>query len=125
MLRRMEVLRRSVELPAPPAEVWAALTRAELFSQWFGSEVELEPGAGARARFRSPDGSERTAVIEVAEERRLLVLRFHPFERDPQGHARQAPGGLIRFLLKEVPGGTQLEIEDSTRSSHELSGTVR
>jgi uncharacterized protein YndB with AHSA1/START domain len=117
---------RSVELAAPPAAVWAALTRPELFSQWFGANGELEQRAGGRAVFRWPDGSEKTAVVEAVEVPHLLLLRFHPFERDPAGVVRQGTGGHIRFLLRETEsGGTRFEIEDSTSSSLPLAGLPR
>jgi uncharacterized protein YndB with AHSA1/START domain len=122
----MSSVRRAIDLPAPPSEVWAALERAELFSLWFGAQVELEPRAGGHASFRSPDGSERTAVVEVVDVPRLLLLRFLPLERDATGAIRQRPGGRMRFLLREnESGGTRFEVEDATGSGLALAGGAR
>jgi activator of Hsp90 ATPase-like protein len=60
-------IEREVLLPASPAEVWKALTDGGQVSEWFGAKVEMEPKRGGRVRFRFPDGSERSAVIETFE----------------------------------------------------------
>lgn len=121
----VEPTRRSVELPADIDQVWAALTSSDLFSQWFGEQVELDPRPGGRGSFRSDDGSERTAVVEVIDPPKLLVLRFHPFGRDASGRTKQTKGGYMRFALRRSESGTRLDIEDSTSLVLEFSGVAR
>src|SRR5947208_387171 len=55
----MEVVREIV-FPAPPEEVWEALTEPERLEEWFANEVELDArpgggGLGGRRAARSRD----------------------------------------------------------------------
>ena len=108
-----EQIEREVLLPASPAEVWKALTDGGQVSEWFGAEVEMEPKRGGRVRFRFPDGSERSAVIETFEIERLLFLRWLPFERDAEGKTESRPSTNVRFYLKPRHGGTLLVVRES------------
>ena len=116
---------RGVDLSAPPDQVWQALIRPELFVQWFGAELDLDPTPGGRFELHMSDGSVKTGVVEVADEPVYLVLRHHPFERDPGGNVRQTAGGYVRFVLREIDGGTRLKVDDSTGSELELSAASR
>jgi uncharacterized protein YndB with AHSA1/START domain len=114
-LREEEVnneVTREIELPAETATVWGALTRGDRLSAWFGAEVEIEARPGGRATFTWPDGTERAAVVEAIEPRRLLVLRWLPFLRGPGGSRPQTPG-LIRFVLRPTLGGTRLTVTEA------------
>ena len=109
-----EKVRREVVLPAPPEEVWAALVLPERLSAWFGARVDMPVASpGARATFAFPDGSSRSAVIEVAEAERCLVLRWLPFERTAEGRLRQRRPTTVEFVLRLCPEGTRLEVTES------------
>jgi uncharacterized protein YndB with AHSA1/START domain len=111
-----ELIRREVELPASPREVWEALIDGKRVSTWFGAEVEMTSGLGGRARFHWPDGRERGAVIEAFEPEQLLILRWLPFERDAGSTTREVPGTRIRFTLGRREGGTLLTVEETLPS---------
>ncbi|HZC28630.1 MAG TPA: SRPBCC domain-containing protein, partial [Gaiellaceae bacterium] len=69
----MEVT-REVVVPAPPEEVWQALTEPERLEEWFANEVELDVRPGGAALFRWDDGEERRAAVrEVQPEERLVL----------------------------------------------------
>jgi uncharacterized protein YndB with AHSA1/START domain len=117
------LVEREVELHAPAAAVWRALTRGTELSGWFGARVELEPRPGGRASFRWPDGSEREARIEVFEPERHLLLRWLPFERDGRGAQTVKPAGQVRFLLEDRGDRTLLKVTETTAGSDMLSAT--
>ena len=108
---------RMIVLPADAARVWTALTDGDRLSIWFGARVELVARRGGRASFEWPDGRSREAVVEVLEPHRLLVLRWLPFERDPQGRTRQRVPGTIRVALEPDPPGTRLRISEERAGS--------
>ena len=60
----MEVTRELV-LPAPPEEVWDALTDPERLKEWFANDVEWD---GDELVYRWDDGEERRARIDEAED---------------------------------------------------------
>jgi uncharacterized protein YndB with AHSA1/START domain len=105
---------RELVTASSPAEVWAALTRPERLSQWFGATVDIDARPGGRATFRWPDGRVRGAVVEAAVPERLLVLRWLPFEHDPSGRIRHVAGTEVRFRLRAHPGGTLMQVTEAT-----------
>lgn len=109
----MEPHRFSIEIGAPPEGVWRALTDPVLFSQWYGATVRIDARSGGAATFRFEDGIERTGVVEIIEPPRLLLFRWHPFQRDAGGRTVHAPAGYLRFILRPAGDATLLEIEDS------------
>src|SRR4051794_41713077 len=52
-------IEREIVVPAPPDEVWEALTEPERLEEWFASEVELDAQPGGEGVFRWGDGDER------------------------------------------------------------------
>ncbi len=96
----MEVT-REVVFPAPPDEVWEALTEAGQLEEWFANDVELDPRPGGTGVFRWDDGEERHATVLVADPGERLVL-------DWDEH------GEVEFTLEEVEEGTRLLVREST-----------
>jgi uncharacterized protein YndB with AHSA1/START domain len=74
----MDTVKRELFLDADPAEVWEAITSPGELGDWFGAAVEGEIAPGELVRFISPDGSQRRAVIERADEPRELTFRWLP-----------------------------------------------
>ena len=97
----MEVT-REVVVPAPPEEVWQALTEPERLEEWFANEVELDVRPGGTGRFRWDDGEERRAVVREVEPGERLVLDW-----DDEGEV-----GEVVFTLEEVPDGTRLLVRE-------------
>src|ERR1700754_4188370 len=67
---------RSLILRAAPDEVWAAITDAELLSEWLAPGVELEPEEGGAPRCRYEEGEERQGEVELVEEAERLAFRW-------------------------------------------------
>ncbi len=97
-------VRREVVLPAPPDDVWAALTEAERLEEWFANDVELDAQPGGEGTFRWDDGEERHAVVEVADEGRRLSFDWS------DGDAVST----VDFTLEEVDEGTRLTVIETT-----------
>ena len=110
----MDWIERDMVTASTPAEVWAALTRSERLSEWFGATVEIDARPGGRATFRWPDGRERTAIVEAVVPERLLVLRWLPFEQEPSGRTRQVVGTEVRFRLRAHPRGTLVHVTEGS-----------
>jgi uncharacterized protein YndB with AHSA1/START domain len=104
---------RSILLPHTSERVWRALTNAEQISAWFGARVEIDARPGGRTTFQWPEGGERSAVVEVIEPPRLLVLRWLPFERTSSGKSQPVAPGHVRFILEPMGGGTHLTVRES------------
>ena len=93
---------RTVDLPAPPAEVWDVLTDRSTLAHWVGAEsVEIELEPGGRAHFALPDGSARDAVIQVVEPGRRLRWRWWPSE-DP------ADASTVDLHIEPLHDGSRL-----------------
>lgn len=106
----MDMIEREVIVPAPPAEVWPALTHSEEVSAWFGAAADIEIHPGGRGVFRWPDGTERHAVVEEVEPERKLSFRWLPFQRTAAGEIATVPSTRVEITLDEVPGGTRVRV---------------
>ena len=73
----MEIV-REVVFPAPPEEVWEALTEPERLEEWFANDVELDVRPGGAGVFRWDDGEVAFTLEEVPEGTRLLVRETAP-----------------------------------------------
>jgi uncharacterized protein YndB with AHSA1/START domain len=92
---------RELVLPAPPDEVWEALTDPERLEEWFANEVELDLRPGGGAHFRWSNGEERHAIVtEVEPEERLT------FEWEDEGE--------VEFTLEEDDEGTRVTVVETS-----------
>ena len=94
---------RELTLPAPPEEVWEALTDAERLAEWFANEVELDPRPGGRGVFRWENGETRTAVVEEVDPGRRFGFRW-----------TDEDASEVAFDLEEVDGGTKVTVRETT-----------
>ena len=104
-----EGVTRSVELDAPPAEVWDALTEAALLGEWLADEVELDLEEGGAARFRWDDGTERTGTVELVAAPVRLAFRWD------DGSERGA--SFVELTLIPVDEGTRVRVVESGPSA--------
>jgi uncharacterized protein YndB with AHSA1/START domain len=104
-------IRRSIQIDAPRASVWAAITEPAKISEWFGDSTELAPLAvGTVGSF----GWEGYGTFPVE------VTGVEPIDRFAYRWAN-APGGtladdastLVTFTLEDVDGGTRLTVVET------------
>ena len=107
-------IEKVIELAAPVARVWRAITDHEEFGRWFRVALDgpFAPGEVSTGRMTYP-GYEHLpwrAVVERMEHERLFSFRWHDF--DEKSVADQ-PMTRVEFRLEPVPGGTRLTITES------------
>jgi uncharacterized protein YndB with AHSA1/START domain len=114
---------------APPARVWAAITRPDLMTQWWGpdagptlrADADVRPGGRFSIVFRLLNGDEHNSTgvyREVIPDTKLVFTWEWPGSPEKES--------LVTFLLKQVDGGTELTLtherlpDEEARVSHEL-----
>lgn len=106
-------IERSLVINAPRARVWRALTDAEEFGTWFGTNLKGQafvPGQRTRGQ-KTSDGKEHLwfdIVIERIEPQDLLSYRWHPYSLDPAVDYTNEEPTLVTFTLKDAPGNATL-----------------
>lgn len=108
---------KRLELNAPVARVWRALTDHEEFGSWFKVRLEgpFVPGRTTRGRITHP-GYEHIVmevVVERLEPERRFAFRWHPYAVDPGVDYSQEPPTLVEFTLTPTATGTLLELVES------------
>lgn len=106
-----------LELRAPRARVWRAITDAGQFGAWFGARVEgaFTPRTTVRAYF-SACGHDNLPVdlqVEQVEPEHYFSYRWHPYAVDPNADYSAEPTTLVEFHLEEAAGGTVVTIVES------------
>jgi uncharacterized protein YndB with AHSA1/START domain len=102
-------IERTVEMPHPPAKVWAAITTAEGLGGWFGDKatIDLRPGGMGRVSWSS--GDEANLRIERIEEPTVFGFTWHInglSEDDPRRT-------YVEFTLEPMGAGTRLTVVES------------
>jgi uncharacterized protein YndB with AHSA1/START domain len=111
-------IERQIMLKAPRSRVWRALADAEEFGKWFGVAFQgkaFVAGQRTQGQITIP-GYEHIVMdvlIESLEPERRLAWRWHPYAIDPKVDYSQETATLVVFELKEVEGGTLLNLVES------------
>lgn len=110
-------IEKRVDLRAPVARVWRALTDPAEFGQWFRVNLTgpFVPGQATRGHITHP-GYEHL-VMEVVTQRmepeRLFSFTWHPYAIDPAVDYGQEPPTLVEFTLAPTATGTALTVVES------------
>lgn len=110
-------IEKQVELKAPIARVWRALTDYKEFGEWFKVDLEspFVPGETTRGQVTYP-GYEHLVmevVVQKMEPERLFSFEWHPTAVDPSVDRSKEPVTLVEFKLEETAGGTVLYLTES------------
>jgi len=110
-------IEKTIELRAPVARVWRALTDAREFGAWFRVELEdgFAVGATVRGRITYP-GYEHLRMevrVERMDRERLFAFRWHPAAVDPGVDYTAEPTTLVEFRLEPTTDGTRLTVVES------------
>jgi uncharacterized protein YndB with AHSA1/START domain/uncharacterized damage-inducible protein DinB len=110
-------IEKVVNLDAPRARVWRALTDVGQFNAWFGSALTgaFTPGAevSGKLTFRGFEHVTITLWIETMEPERRFAFRWHPYAIEPGVDYSAEPTTLVSFTLEDAAGGTRLTIVES------------
>jgi len=110
-------IEKRIELKAPVARVWRALTDYREFGEWFRVKLEgpFVPGRVSRGHILHP-GYEHVkweAAVEKMEPESLFSFTWHPYSVDPKiDYAKETPT-LVEFRLEKTSGGTLLLLTES------------
>lgn len=110
-------LEKRIELNAPPARVWQALTDYREFGSWFGVKLQspFAPGKSTCGNISHP-GYEHLVmevVVQKMEPERLFSFNWHPYAIDPNVDYSKEPPTLVEFRLEPIARGTVLVVTES------------
>jgi len=110
-------IEKHIELKAPVARVWRALTDHREFGQWFRVKLDgpFQPGRVSRGQITYP-GYEHVkwqVTVEQMEPERLFSFRWHPYAVDAAIDYSTEPTTLVEFRLEATAGGTRLSLTES------------
>lgn len=97
---------RSVVVPAPPEEVWDALTDPDRLEEWFADTVDGELEPDGEVTFGWEDGERRDAVVEAVEAPDRLAFWWW--------REGEAEGSRVTFELAPAVGGTRVVVVESS-----------
>ena len=106
-----------VEVRAPRARVWRAISTASEFSAWFRISIEgvFAPGTtvtGTSVKAGREDLKLDFQVEQIRPED-YFSYRWHPYALDPAIDYSTEPTTLVEFQLEDIPGGTAVTITES------------
>jgi uncharacterized protein YndB with AHSA1/START domain len=101
---------RTVHISAHRSAVWAAITEPELISEWFGDSAELDLRVGGTGRMSWSDYGEFRLIVEEIDEPNVFAFRW---AREKDTDPKPGNSTLVRFLLSDKDGGTQLEVRET------------
>jgi uncharacterized protein YndB with AHSA1/START domain len=117
MAEVQDVIEKRIELKAPVARVWRALTDYREFGEWFRVKLEgpFIPGQVSRGHITWP-GYEHLvweAVVQAMEPERLFSFTWHPYAVDPAVDYSKETPTLVEFRLESTAVGTLLVVTES------------
>jgi uncharacterized protein YndB with AHSA1/START domain len=109
-------IEKEIQLTAPLARVWRALTDTQEFGQWFQVKIEgtFVPGKTVRGQITTRGYEHLTVdfIVLRMQEPQLFSYRWHPGAVDAKDVADE-PTTLVEFHLEKSANGTRLRIVES------------
>jgi uncharacterized protein YndB with AHSA1/START domain len=102
-------IERTVEVPHPPATVWAALTTAAGLASWFGEEASIDLRPGGAAQMSWENGFTVDMRVERVEEPRVFGYTWQIYGL-PKDDPRRT---YVEFTLEPVDAGTRLTVVET------------
>jgi uncharacterized protein YndB with AHSA1/START domain len=110
-------IEKKIELKAPPARVWRALTDYREFGEWFRVKLDgpFIPGKTSTGHITWP-GYEHLkweAVVQDMEPEQYFSFTWHPYAVDPNVDYSIETPTLVEFRLEKTTDGTLLMVTES------------
>lgn len=110
-------IEKTIDLRAPVARVWRALTDYQEFGAWFRVKLD-QPFAdgGEMTGYITHPGYEHlvfTASIVAMDELERFAFTWHPYAIDPQVDYSHEPSTLVAFTLAPMGERTRLTVVES------------
>jgi uncharacterized protein YndB with AHSA1/START domain len=110
-------IEKRIELKAPVARVWRALTDYREFGEWFRVKIEgpFVPGEVSRGHITYPgyEHLQWEVMVKAMEPERLFSFTWHPYAVDPKMDYSAEPQTLVEFRLEKTAQGTLLLVTES------------
>lgn len=109
-------IERQIEINAPVAKVWKALTDAQLFGQWFKVNLQSEFVAGKTTKGKNTSkGFEMDMMFHVKEitPQSYFSYAWIPFPMDQSFDYSKEDPTLVEFFLEATSNGTLLRVKES------------
>lgn len=110
-------IEKSVEIQAPPARVWRALTDYREFGEWFRVKLQgpFAVGQTARGNIQYPGYEHLTMelVVKAIDPECYFAFTWHPYAIDPKVDYSHETPTLVEFHLEPTPTGTRLRVTES------------
>lgn len=108
---------KQIELAAPIARVWRALTDYREFGEWFRVKLDgpFVAGKASTGHITYP-GYEHVrwhAVVKEMQFEKLFSFEWHPYPVDPSVDYSKEPPTLVEFKLEKSAIGTRLTLSES------------
>jgi uncharacterized protein YndB with AHSA1/START domain len=112
-----DVIEKRIELKAPVAQVWRALTDYREFGEWFRVKIDGPFVAGEESTgFMTHPGYEHykwTAVVKTIEPETVFSFTWHPYAIDQSKDYADETPTLVEFRLEATAEGTLLVLRES------------
>ena len=110
-------IEKRIELKAPVARVWRALTDYKEFGQWFRVDL-TEPfiiGKTTRGKVTYPgyEHLELEVLVQEMQFERRFSFRWNPYDEDPKQEKSHELTTLVEFVLEATDTGTLLLLSES------------
>lgn len=110
-------IEKEVELNAPPARVWQALTDHREFGEWFRVKLDkpFVEGEASRGQITYPGYEHLPWQVQVQkiEPEKLFSFTWPPYAVDPATDYSNEPPTLVEFKLEKTANGTLLRVTES------------
>jgi uncharacterized protein YndB with AHSA1/START domain len=110
-------IEKQVELKAPAARVWRALTDFQQFGEWFRVKLEnpFVEGQLTRGHITYPgyEHLKMEVLVRKIEPERLFSFSWHPYAVDAKVDYSQEAPTLVEFRLEQTAAGTLLTVTES------------
>ncbi len=110
-------IEKRIELKAPVARVWRALTDYREFGEWFRVKLEgpFVPGKVSRGQVTHPgyEHLQWEAVVQKMEPEKIFSFTWHPYAVDPKADYSKETPTLVEFRLEKTQAGTLLVVTES------------
>lgn len=110
-------IEKKIELKAPVARVWKALTDHHEFGEWFRVKIETPFVAGQPAvghiLYPGYEHLKWEVIIQKLEPERYFSFTWHPYAVEPDiDYSKETPT-LVEFHLEKTARGTLLTVTES------------
>ena len=109
-------IEKQIEINAPVAKVWAALTDSKLFGQWFKANFETEFLAGKTTKGKNTSkGFEMKMEFHIKQIKPQTYFSYAwtPFPLDQTFDYSKEEPTLVEFTLEPMKSGTLLKVKES------------